>query len=98
MAKARADNAALREQLAEAHAKLNGLLASVQGLVQCTAPNPKQAKPGVEESAQGDSLSDNIVAEQPIADEVVTLADPLLTLQPPAQVLVQLQASCLHNL
>ncbi|KAI8680808.1 hypothetical protein NCS56_00487000 [Fusarium sp. Ph1] len=85
LAKARADNAALREQLAEAHAKLNGLLASVQGLVQCTAPNPKPAKPGVEESAQGDSLSDNSVAEQPIADDAVTLADLLPTSQPLAQ-------------
>ncbi|KAL2689000.1 hypothetical protein Neosp_003050 [[Neocosmospora] mangrovei] len=85
LAKARADNAALREQLAEAHAKLNGLLASVQALVQCTAPNPKRAKPGGEGSAQDDSLSDNGVAERPIVDDTDALTDLLRTSQTPTQ-------------
>ncbi|KAE9570441.1 hypothetical protein CGMCC3_g13546 [Colletotrichum fructicola] len=79
LAKLRRENTALREQLAEAHAKLNSLLAGVQALVLNTAPRHEDAN---DEVSRINSPDDNVSASQPIVDDQPTSAD----LQPISQI------------
>ncbi|KAL3300138.1 dihydrodipicolinate synthase [Colletotrichum asianum] len=72
LAKLRRENTALREQLAEAHAKLNSLLAGVQALVLNTAPRHEDAN---DEVSITNSPDENVSASQPIVDDQPTSAD-----------------------
>ncbi|KAF4839595.1 hypothetical protein CGCSCA4_v011028 [Colletotrichum siamense] len=72
LGKLRRENTALRKQLAEAHAKLNSLLAGVEALVLNTAPKHEDAN---NEVSRANSPDDNVSASQPIVDDQPTSAD-----------------------
>ncbi|KAG7072841.1 dihydrodipicolinate synthetase family protein [Colletotrichum scovillei] len=74
LAKTRRENAALREQLAEAHAKLNSLLARVQALVLNTAPRLGDAN---DEAPRTKSTEDQTSHLEPILDSQAMSADLL---------------------
>ncbi|KXH53162.1 hypothetical protein CNYM01_01883 [Colletotrichum nymphaeae SA-01] len=74
LAKTRRENAALREQLAEAHAKLNSLLARVQALVLNTAPRLGDAN---DEAPRTESTRDQTSHLEPILDSQAMSADLL---------------------
>ncbi|KAH0430153.1 hypothetical protein CcaCcLH18_05857 [Colletotrichum camelliae] len=72
LAKLRHENTALRQQLAEAHAKLNSLLAGVQALVLDTAPRLEDAN---DEVSRMNSPDDNVSSCEPIVDDPPMPAD-----------------------
>ncbi|KAK2728233.1 hypothetical protein CKAH01_11227 [Colletotrichum kahawae] len=72
LAKLRRENTALREQLAEAHAKLNSLLAGVQALVLNTAPRLEDAN---DEVSRMNPPDDNVSASQPTVGDQPMPAD-----------------------